>query len=418
MPVHVTVVCSAMLVLVAVVFAMAVLVRVGMPVAMIMSMLVVMPMAVPAVTVRLPLLLLAAGRAGMAVAMAVGMAVPVAMIVPLPVAVAVPVLPQDEEVEGVHRNAHQRQDRHDCSRLPLSALHERMHAGGRLRRPRSRQQELPVCTCSGACTTQDGTCAAKRSAASRPLVTASPCRVGADSRHAWRCCWLPCPGAAAVRIPWTTSQARGLGRSAACSLLPSTSTGLKMRWMASTTRMPVTSQVLSTDARAPSTSILWYLAAEGGERQLRPGPKALAQAQAHVQGPGAGAAGTPLAEGGSLQQGQAHHLPGSAPEGVRAVALLGREEGCEQRDRKAADVRQEVRSVRHDGQAARQARPELGGAGAGCSYWGGERDQSAAVPLLVHRAHAAGPCLLATKPPTTSTIMNRKQMTSAATSLR
>ena len=29
--------------------------------------------------------------------------------------------------------------------------------------------------------------------------------------------------------------------------------------MASTTRMPVTSHVLSTDASAPSTSILWYL---------------------------------------------------------------------------------------------------------------------------------------------------------------
>ena len=41
--------------------------------------------------------------------------------------------------------------------------------------------------------------------------------------------------------------------------LPLTSTGWKMRSTASTTRMPVTSQVLSTDARAPSTSTRWYL---------------------------------------------------------------------------------------------------------------------------------------------------------------
>ena len=42
--------------------------------------------------------------------------------------------------------------------------------------------------------------------------------------------------------------------------------------MASTTRMPVTSQVLSTDASAPSTSILWYLRARPPRSALSKAP--------------------------------------------------------------------------------------------------------------------------------------------------
>jgi len=41
--------------------------------------------------------------------------------------------------------------------------------------------------------------------------------------------------------------------------LPLTGTGLMTRLTASYTRMPVTNQMVSTDARAPSTSTRWYL---------------------------------------------------------------------------------------------------------------------------------------------------------------
>ena len=139
-----------------------------------------------------------------AVAMAMvvrAMAVPVPVVVP---GVAVAVLAQDHKDEHVDEHARQREEEHHCAARRLAHV---LKAAG----PQSTQQ-------------------ATRAAA---------------VRHRRGCTTVERPGS----TPVLPGRAR----------LPSTGTGLRTRSTASTTRMPVTSHVLSTLASAPSTSILWYL---------------------------------------------------------------------------------------------------------------------------------------------------------------
>jgi len=140
----------------------------------------------------------------MAVAMVVrAVAVAMAMVVP---GVAVAVLAQDHKDEHVDEHARQRQEEHHCAARRLAHV-----------------------------LTQPG----RRAPSERPALR--QCGIAGMGQYL--------TGQGGQLAPVLPGRAR----------LPSTGTGLRTRSTASTTRMPVTSHVLSTLASAPSTSILWYL---------------------------------------------------------------------------------------------------------------------------------------------------------------
>lgn len=127
---------------------------------------------------------------------AVRVAVPMAVPV-----VGVPMAAQDEEDDDVDAHPDQRQDEHHCTPIHAPECH----------------QEYP----NGSLEVQD---------------------MSACTEHACMHAHVVLANREAVGLP-----------------LPLTGEGLMMRLTASYRRMPVTSQVLSTDASAPSTSMRWYL---------------------------------------------------------------------------------------------------------------------------------------------------------------
>ena len=163
--------------------------------------------------------------------------------------VAVVVAAQDDEDEDVDAHADERQDEHHCGteRACVLCVSEVTTTGALL--GLHERRGLHACM----------------------RMEARPCPVQQPGMLAGR-------SSGVKRLPTAASEEHSIRPP-----LPSTGEGWRMRLIASYSRMPVTSQVLSTDASAPSTSIRWYLSQGRPHQQDVSATNAAPAPSAHAQ---------------------------------------------------------------------------------------------------------------------------------------